>query len=95
MINHKLVPIFCEHGGDNVFTINWKDIIGKIIENGFEPCIVMGNEGNGIPEVILMQVTPLNGHLVSIPQKGVIRSFNVSSAFSIISSQMVNSIGWL
>ncbi len=50
-------------------------------------CLIMGNEGLGIPEEII-SISPC----VSIPQKGVIRSINVSSAFSIVCSHMANTI---
>lgn len=43
-----------------------------------KPCLVFGAEGTGIPESILDQ-----GAIFSIPQLGVIRSYNVSAAASI------------
>ncbi len=50
------------------------------LNNNKKPVLfVMGNEGSGIPDVLLK-----NRLVVSIPQNGIVRSFNVSNAFSIV-----------
>jgi len=44
-----------------------------------EPCFVFGNEGGGIPEYLIEDLPQFH-----IPQRGVIRSLNVSSAAAMV-----------
>jgi len=94
MNSMNLVPIMCELGGENIYTLPWEDKIANIIDNSKEPCLVMGNESNGIPDDIIRAAEGIGGFCVSIPQRGVIRSFNVSTAFSLIAGQMVSKMTW-
>lgn len=67
-------PVFCDTGG-----IPIKDIDMSIYKNGQKkPCLIFGNEGLGIPESLTRNHT-----IVTIPQRGVLRSLNVSNAASI------------
>ena len=49
----------------------------------------MGNEGLGIPKDLIEKTRLFDPLVVSIPQRGVIRSLNVSTAFAIVASHMV------
>lgn len=69
-------PVFIEQGGTPLSEYDWN----HHPLDGFLPCVVMGNEANGIPESLMRS----NDAVVSIEQRGVIRSFNVSSAASIV-----------
>jgi tRNA G18 (ribose-2'-O)-methylase SpoU len=71
MKNYHIV--LCEHGGRSVglSQTTWWDV-----QN---PLFLFGSESHGIPEVICKQFDA-----VSIPQRGVLRSFNVSAAMNII-----------
>lgn len=95
----KLMPIFVE-GGENSVQLTEYDFDHTITSfNSYdcEPCLVMGNETDGIPQHFLDYFTDGNGwcDLVSIPQKGVIRSLNVAVAHGIVASYMCNEIGWM
>ena len=70
--------ILCEQGGDEIGTQRMAQKYNEEFEN---PLFVFGSESHGIPGVVAN-----NEHFykVSIPQRGVLRSFNVSSAMNII-----------
>lgn len=71
---HTIVMV--EHGGIDVREMN-----GEIKKLDKPPAFVMGQEDTGIPDEILKNVPHL---CVSIPQKGVCRSYNVGVAFGIV-----------
>lgn len=91
-----LTPVFAESGGLPLPSIDWKLRISEMARRGTQPCIVMGNETGGIPNSILDldRLFP-NSFRVSIPQRGVIRSFNVAVAHSIIAGAMCSKMGWM
>jgi tRNA G18 (ribose-2'-O)-methylase SpoU len=64
-------PVFCETGGESIYEFDFTP-------TGLKPCLVFGNEGMGIdPQLMVGQ------KIVSIPQRGVLRSLNVCAAASI------------
>jgi tRNA G18 (ribose-2'-O)-methylase SpoU len=75
----KLSPLLSELGYTPVFFDT-----GGISINDFDmktykkPCLIFGNEGLGIPKEVIGDNT-----VVTIPQRGVLRSLNVSNAASI------------
>jgi tRNA G18 (ribose-2'-O)-methylase SpoU len=85
---YKLNPIMIETGGKNYTEYNWKGAHEFNQRMEKQICLVLGNEGLGIPKMIHQYAA----HKVSIPQRGVIRSINVSNAFSIVCAHMVNEI---
>jgi hypothetical protein len=99
---HHLCPVFIEQGGmvlgDEGTEYRIRDtILHKLNDWYHTPVIVMGNESSGIP-VDLLTLSKLkipNTMIVSIPQVGVIRSFNVSSAFAIACWEIKRVMGWL
>lgn len=70
----ELNPVLIEHGGKPLHKVNWKD------GTYHKPCFVFGNEGTGIPDEFMNH----NFTKVSIPQRGVMRSYNVAAAASIV-----------
>ncbi len=96
MKNNRLVPIFIEHGGENCFEFSWKyHIENNILSFGFKPCLILGTERDGIPETFIEEgKKQLNGLVVTIPQRGVLRSHNLSMAFSSIATCMIYHLGW-
>jgi len=68
-IKQNWTPVFVEQGGRDVRDMAWPD----------KPCIIMGNEATGIPIEICSQYD-----MVSIRQRGIMRSLNVSTACGII-----------
>ena len=83
-INERLVyllkwnsVVLCEHGGVEIGNHKAKEMYTEL-QN---PLFMFGSESHGVPEVI-----GNNPHFykISIPQRGVLRSFNVSAAMNII-----------
>ena len=75
--------ILCEQGGEMLGKSN-TDIYNSI---GESPLFLFGSESHGIPSIITNQQDETNNwHFlrVSIPQWGVLRSYNVSAAMNII-----------
>lgn len=95
--NKQLAPVFVETGGLNINEINWQTHVNQCLQNDLQPCLVMGNETNGIPEDILDYYKNCPHSLkVSIPQRGVIRSLNVGIAHSIVAWHMMNEVkSWI
>ncbi|MCS7316890.1 MAG: hypothetical protein NZZ41_01020 [Candidatus Dojkabacteria bacterium] len=89
----NLFPIICEQGGIELSPQTRDFLRNKILQKMLEdktPCIIVGNESSGIPLEFLNKFKNNEGIVVSIPQLGVIRSFNVSSAFSIVAWEICN-----
>lgn len=89
----RLYPIFVEQGGTNVFEFSWYRAFLDAHSLGRTLCLIMGTENSGIPADILSDVDMVD-QAVSIPQKGVVRSHNVSMAFGIVCGQMIGRLGW-
>lgn len=85
LINERLMyllkwnsVVLCEHGGKELGTYQTKQMYKEELEN---PIFVFGSESHGLPDVVVQNE---NFYKVSIPQRGVLRSFNVSAAMNII-----------
>lgn len=78
-----LWPFFIEQGGIDLNKMDWD---GPWYD--FTPLLVFGNETNGIPDSFMEGYG--KNRIVSIPQKGVIRSFNVSTAMGIVTWDFVS-----
>lgn len=77
--------IACEQGGAELGTMDAQALYGKVKHH--HPLFLFGSESHGIPQVILDQKTHDDDYefaRISIPQVGVLRSFNVSAACNII-----------
>lgn len=80
MVKRGCVPVFVEQGGTPIETIDWDGFLGHDRKADLPvPCLVFGNESEGIPvEMMLGEL------VVSIHQRGVLRSLNVSAAAAIV-----------
>lgn len=90
MSKYEMTPILLETGGTDYRKFLWKTVFGEARPKNWSNnhmCMVVGNEGIGIQQNIL-----LGRYVVSIPQKGCIRSLNVSTAFAIVCAHAVNEI---
>lgn len=76
--DNKLLPIMVEQGGTPLDEFSFKPYLEEI---GYRSLIVMGSEGNGIPQEWLDRSL---GPRITIPQMGILRSLNVSIACSIV-----------
>jgi len=72
-------PVFIEQGG---LTMPLSDHEWDLMTMGREPMFVFGSESDGIPEDIIY--TFPYAPVISLPQHGVLRSYNVASAMSIV-----------
>jgi tRNA(Leu) C34 or U34 (ribose-2'-O)-methylase TrmL len=79
--------IACEQGGVTLGTEDAEVLYLSVKDS--HPLFLFGSESHGIPQLILDQMDP-TGYpdyefsRISIPQVGVLRSFNVSAAMNII-----------
>lgn len=96
LTSRNLTPIFVEAGGIDLPNVNWSLRVSEMNRRGHEPCLVMGNESDGIPSNImdLSRLFP-NSFTVSIPQRGVIRSLNVAVAHAIVAGDLCNRMNWM
>ena len=86
--------VLCEHGGEELGSFSWKEMIDdshgiiigdKLIKakdySKYTPLFLFGSESFGTPKCLLENDSFIK---VSIPQRGVMRSFNVSAAMAIV-----------
>lgn len=93
---NNFVPIYAEHGGTVIGSFSWKNKINEIYVANKKPLIIMGNESRGIPEYLTNFFDSYDHSIrVTIPQKGVLRSFNVGHAYSMILWDIRKDMGWL
>jgi tRNA G18 (ribose-2'-O)-methylase SpoU len=84
-LNKTHSVILCEHGGYMLGGNDYK----MAYEGRPSPLFIFGSESHGIPKLITDQVVN-DGYpeyefdRISIPQRGVLRSFNVSAAMAIV-----------
>lgn len=96
LVSRNLVPVFVECGGHPAHDAPWVTWIDAMTRRGQQLCLVMGNESGGIPPEILATGSLFaNSHVVSVPQRGVIRSLNVAVAHSMVSGFLCSSMEWM
>lgn len=79
------VACFIEQGGCSVRN---PANLGRIRTLEYKPMFIFGSESDGIPSDILESFryrSDVPSQIFSIPQRGVLRSYNVSSAMTIVS----------
>ena len=91
VLDNHFIPVFVEQGGMPLGSFNWAN---DIYEVDRKILLVMGNETNGIPDDILALKDELRGYTVSIPQRGVMRSFNVGTAMAIVAWDLRKDLQW-
>lgn len=82
MTEKEYYPIAIEQGGHPIDLMNmgdWTDLIGCEALDPPYPCLVFGNENEGIPQDILDECAIT----LTLTQRGVLRSLNVSAAAAI------------
>lgn len=89
MAKHGYRPIFVEQGGTLLNEIDWYNWVMSM--RPLLPCLVFGNENRGVQDDLLYD---RRGRIASIPQLGVIRSFNVASASAIVMYDMIRGMKW-
>lgn len=95
-VSEGLSPIFMEHGGLMLGKTATREALTTAVKETLKsqliPTIVMGNEATGIPTglIDLCRAHIPSTLTLSIPQKGVLRSYNVSAAFAIAVHEITN-----
>lgn len=84
--NNNYWPFFVEQNGIPLNNVDFN------IPDPYKICIMLGNEGRGIPQKVL-DMTFLKP--ISIPQFGVMRSHNVSVAAGIVMYEMCKARRWI
>lgn len=93
MKKYNYTPVFVETGGFDIRDIDWNDFTNKELEQNRKICFVFGNEGRGIDESILNCQDYFPGSMkLSVPQLGVMRSFNVAATCSIVLYEYVRQL---
>lgn len=87
---YNYYPVYCETGGIELQNARWNNIINSADDYNCIPLLIFGAEGTGIPESFIMNYDIK----ISIPQRGVLRSFNVSAAMSMICWDLRSKMGW-
>lgn len=87
--DNNFMPIFCEHGGIPLTIVDWSEWVRDMSPRNL--CLVFGNENRGVQDDILNDE---RGRIVSINQKGTIRSYNVASASAIVMHDLVTKMCW-
>jgi len=96
LLQNSFTPIFVECNGIPLHKVNWSIRISEMFRRNTQPCLIMGNETGGIPDSVMSLVNVFsNSFVVSIPQRGVIRSLNVAVAHGIVASSMCSEMNWL
>lgn len=79
-------PHIIEQGGQNINNFSFS------INNKIPPCVIFGSESNGFSETVINVAKDFNFKILSIPQYGVLRSLNVSSAASIVINKVATDL---
>lgn len=88
----NLMPVVLEDGGTPLHEMNWQEVFDNPPGT---PTITMGNEGQGIDIDTMNALKDISGFThVSIPMRGVMRSFNVGHALAICLWSLVSEMGW-
>jgi len=86
MFHYGYRPVFIETGGVQSICSGFFDL-HDYWSSETKPCLVFGSESEGIPRALLESE---NSKIYSIPQYGVIRSFNVSASVAIACWEFVD-----
>lgn len=79
---NRLVPVLIEQGGASLENYSFKSLLPGRLEPGYRVVFIVGSEADGLPEDFMQSLAPCPK--ISISQYGVMRSFNVSIAASIV-----------
>lgn len=91
----NLCPIYVEQGGVEIPNFHWRAHLGSPRFSGLTPVLVFGNENRGVPNELLKPSSDGNVPIiVSVKQRGVIRSYNVGVTSGMVMMDMLNNMGW-
>jgi tRNA G18 (ribose-2'-O)-methylase SpoU len=79
---NRLCPVLIEQGGTMLESFSFKSLLPGRLEPGYRVVFIVGSEADGLPVDFMKSLGPCPK--ISISQYGVMRSFNVSIAASIV-----------
>lgn len=93
----NMYPVFIEQNGISLENFPWINLNSSITQENKKLCLIVGNEENGVPENIFtsLKENNIDYSVVSIPQRGVMRSFNVGIALSMVIWDMRKELKWI
>ena len=90
--DRNLYPIYVEQGGTNIPNFDWESSFSASSSHGLTPVLVLGNENRGVPDELLNDSS--NSEIVSVGQRGVVRSYNVGVTSGMVMMDMLTKMGW-
>lgn len=84
-------PVYVEQGGVEIPDFDWARLHDHSTAASMTPILVFGNENRGIPDELL---DSLFGDIVSVKQRGVLRSYNVGVTSGMVMMDMLNTMDW-
>ena len=87
----NLWPIYVEQGGIEIPEFDWFAVHKECYDSGKTPILVFGNENRGVPDELLNNGF---GTIVSVKQRGVLRSYNVGVTSGMVMMDMLTNMEW-
>lgn len=84
-------PVYVEQGGVEIPDYDWFDLHKECFDSNKTPILVFGNENRGVPDELLNNGF---GDIVSVRQRGVLRSYNVGVTSGMVMMDMLNNMEW-
>jgi tRNA G18 (ribose-2'-O)-methylase SpoU len=83
--------VYVEQGGTAIPNFDWDHLYIDTEAMDLIPVLVFGNENRGIPDELL---NDKRRDIVSVSQRGVVRSYNVGVTSGIVISDMLTRMRW-
>lgn len=90
----NLCPIYVEQGGTEIPNFHWRAYLGSARFSRLTPVLVFGNENRGVPDELLEPSDGMSPIIVSLKQRGVVRSYNVGVTSGMVMMDMLTNMGW-
>lgn len=87
----NLWPVYVEQGGTQIPNFDWDHLYIDTEAFGMRPVLVFGNENRGIPDALL---NDKRCDIVSVGQRGVVRSYNVGVTSGMVMMDMLTKMNW-
>lgn len=90
-LDRKLWPVYVEQGGTEIPDFDWQHLTIDCAALDVTPVLVFGNENRGVPHELL---NDKRRDIVSVKQRGVLRSYNVGVTSGIVMMDMLTKMNW-
>lgn len=90
-VDRKLWPVYVELGGTEIPDFDWQHLTVDCEARDLTPVLVFGNENRGVPQELL---DDKRRDIVSVKQRGVLRSYNVGVTSGIVMMDMLTKMNW-